>query len=254
MIRAVFGMSPDEMGISIIAMDSAFFEHIAVVFHEERIKRRCAIVTDLDKSIVELPADLNEDDEQQKHCRLAQEIGDGRRKALAAFVGDNAWLRPFFADRTFEVELLAANNVREATETLDIIYRRQVDQERSQRALESEDLSVSGREILRLAEKVGKGWFALLLSEKLHADTYIPEYILRAIAFVVDSPTAETVKRMGLFRIANEYFVEERRNLLPNTDELVAMPAEEFTELYRNTIPEDDLSMFLSYLEEYGRD
>ena len=252
LIRAAFGVSPDEMGISIIAMDSAFFEHIAVVFHADRIRRRCAIVTDLDKSIVELPENCNEDDAQQKHCRAAQEDGERRRESLTAFTADNGWLRVFLAEHTFEVEFLAARNAREAGETVDTIYKRPADKTRVREALNATELSLAGMEILRLAEKVGKGWFALLLSEKLHADTFIPEYILRAVAFVADSPSAEAIKRIGLFRIAND-FSEESRSQLPTLDELKEMTAQEFVELYRRMLPGDDLSLFVGYLEEYRR-
>ena len=37
--------------------------------------------------------------------------------------------------------------------------------------------------MLRIAEKQKKGWFALLVAEQLVYNTYIPEYILEAIAF-----------------------------------------------------------------------
>ena len=113
------------------------------------------------------------------------------------------------------------------------------------------DPSVSGREVLRLARKEGKGWFALLLSEKLHADTFIPEYILRAIAFAADGLSAEAVKRMGLFRIADDFFDVGVRGQFPEMDELKQMPMEEFIYLFRELAPEDNLSEFVRYLEEY---
>ena len=35
-----------------------------------------------------------------------------------------------------------------------------------------------------MADKVGKGWFAILLGEKITYNTFIPDYILDAIFFV----------------------------------------------------------------------
>lgn len=251
MIRSIFGLSPDELGISVIAMESAFFDHVAIIFHNDRIRRRCAIVTDLDRSLVKLSDDPKNDDEDQKQARAAQEAGQRRCTSLDAFVRNNPWVRAFFAEHTFEVDFLAAGNAREATDTLDAIYTRPRDRERVEAAIKSNDLFVSGQAILTLANKVGKGWFALLLSEKLHADTFIPEYILRAVAFAADNVSADAIKRMGLFRIANEFFPNDALRQFPQIDELKRLPSQEFIGLYRQTAREDDLSEFVGYLDEY---
>jgi len=251
MIKAVFGLSPDEMGISVIAMDSAFFEHMAIIFHNDRIRRRCAIVTDLDKSLVALPQDPQGDDEKQKHARAAQEAGARRRHSLNKFTQHNPMIRVFFAEYTFEVNFLAAGNGREVEETVDTIYVRPQNREHIKKALGSDDLSVSGQAILKLAQKDGKGWFALLLSENLQADTYIPEYILRAIAFAADHVSHNAIKHMGLFRISK--FGQRNRRQFPTIEELKRMPPQDFIGLYREIVPEDDLSEFIGYLQEYGQ-
>jgi predicted ATP-dependent endonuclease of OLD family len=106
LVKSVFGLSLDEMGISIIAMDCAFFEHVAVIFHNDRVRRRCAIVTDLDRSLLELPNDEATDNAQQKHCRAAQTVGERRRESLRNFAQDNRWVEAFFAEHTFEVDFL----------------------------------------------------------------------------------------------------------------------------------------------------
>ncbi|MGN5189597.1 ATP-dependent nuclease [Aeromonas veronii] len=46
LVKKVFGVSLDELGISLISMDSAFFEHISNLFHPNRIRKNCAIVTE----------------------------------------------------------------------------------------------------------------------------------------------------------------------------------------------------------------
>lgn len=250
MIKAVFGLSADEMGISVIAMNSAFFEHVAAIFHNERIRRRCAIVTDLDKSLIDLLEDSQDDDEKQKHARAAQEAGERRHQSLAAFTQNNPWVSAFFAKHTFEVDFLEAENAREAEQTLDTIYTRRRDKERVKEALNASELSISGQEILKLAKKVGKGWYALLLSEQVHADTFIPEYILRAIAFASGGMSVDIIKRMGLHRIENEYFNEEIRTQFPEIVTLKTMPPKEFIDFYRETAPEDSLSELVDYLEE----
>jgi predicted ATP-dependent endonuclease of OLD family len=249
MIKAVFGLSPDEMGISVIAMDCAFFEHVAIVFHDDRVGRRCAIVTDLDRSLINLPPNPDDDNAEQKHSRVAEEVGERRRQSLAAFVNDNSWVEPFFATHTFEIDFLADGNAAPVVSSLDDIYQQQAARETAQRALEDADQLVSGQEILRIAKKVGKGWLALLVAERLDANTSIPEYILRSIAFAGESISPDVIKRMGLFRIDNNVAVNLN---FPNPDDLRALPSADFAERYREASPDDQLTRLMDFLEEYA--
>jgi putative ATP-dependent endonuclease of OLD family len=50
LIKLVLGVSVDELGISVINIRSTGFKNVAVLFHDLRIKKRCAIITDLDKA------------------------------------------------------------------------------------------------------------------------------------------------------------------------------------------------------------
>jgi predicted ATP-dependent endonuclease of OLD family len=254
MIRATLGMSLDEMGISVIAMNSAFFEHVAIMFHDDRIQRRCAIVTDLDTAVIDLPGNSEEDDPDQKHARESQIAGKRRHDSLEGFTENNSWVSGFFAQYTFEVDFLQAENVREVEEVVDKIYTRRQDKERVKKALKSEDLLISGMQILKLANKVGKGWFALLLSESLHVDTFVLKYILRAVAFAADNVTRSMLKHMALFRLKDEFFDDEIRKAFPSITDLREMEPQAFINLYRKTAPEDDLSEFVGYLEEYAKE
>lgn len=51
MVKKTLGISLDELGISLINVRSTGFENLALLFHNQRIKKRCAIITDLDRSI-----------------------------------------------------------------------------------------------------------------------------------------------------------------------------------------------------------
>lgn len=249
MIKAVFGLNPDEMGISVIAMDCAFFEHVAVVFHGDRVERRCSIVTDLDRSLIELPPNRDDDNADQKHSRAAEEVGARRRLSLEAFVNGNPWVRPFFATHTFEVDFLSEANAAPVILSLGDIYQQQVARETARQALEDPNPIVSGLEILRLAKKVGKGWLALLVAENLDVNASIPEYILRAVAFAGESISQDVIKRMGLFRIENDVLLNLR---FANPEELSALPAADFIDRYRHALPDDQLTHLMNYLEEYA--
>ncbi|WP_232489941.1 ATP-dependent endonuclease, partial [Pectobacterium parmentieri] len=52
MIKKALGISLDELGISLIKVDGTVFKHLANLFHKDRLKRRCAILTDLDSAYV----------------------------------------------------------------------------------------------------------------------------------------------------------------------------------------------------------
>jgi putative ATP-dependent endonuclease of the OLD family len=160
MLKAVFGCSTDELGFSVISMSAAFFEHVAVVFADNRIHRPCAIVTDRDTTLFALPSNPDDDTAEQKHARGAQAAGERRVEALETMIGTNQWVKAFFADYTFEVDFLVAGNAFGVKGTLPQIYASGAVLEKSKTLLESQDKVVAGREILRLAEKVGKGWFA----------------------------------------------------------------------------------------------
>jgi len=95
MLRAILGVSQDELGFSVISADAAFFEHLAALFSEERVKRPCAIVTDLDKAIIELPVDPGNDTDEQKQARAGEKDGEARKVALDKFAHDNAWIQVF---------------------------------------------------------------------------------------------------------------------------------------------------------------
>lgn len=257
MLRSVFGVSPDELGFSVIAMSSAFFDHVAVIFADDRIKRPCAIITDLDKSLIDLPDNPEDNTKAQAHARAAEDSGQSRYQSLQELCGSTPWLRTFFADHTFEVDFIRAGNTSEAVRTLDSIYKVDRSKQESKERLESEDHQTSGKEILRLAQKIGKGWFALLLSEKLVSRTQIPDYILRSVAFACNrSIDASSLKQIGLFRIAAEAQREDDTlgKVLPPCAQMERLSPNDFLSTFRKAAPDDPLSIFCEYLEEYRRD
>lgn len=117
---------------------------------------------------------------------------------------DNQYVSVFYAENTFEVDFIRADNSIEVVNALPKIYTKDTNIKRSTRKLESNDLETYGREILRLANKEGKGWFALLLSEAVTSNTYIPRYIIHAIAHACNHKLDEAIlMKMCSHRIEN---------------------------------------------------
>ena len=252
MLRAVVGVTPDELGFSVIAMSSAFFEHVAVIFGDDRIQRPCAIATDLDAALIDLPKDPENDTKREAKARAAEKLGKSRRQSLQKLAKDNPWIQAFYADYTFDVDFIGADNSGVVVQTLDGIYTQATSKRDSQKKLESNEIQISGMEILRLANKLGKGWIALLLSEILIPQTYIPDYILRAVAFACHPCVDESaLKQMGEYRIKDEDSDTDLVKALPPLAKLEKLNPTDFLSAFRKAAPTDVLSVFGQYLEEY---
>lgn len=202
LFRAVYGISLDEIGISLINIGSTGFENIAKLFNDLRIQKRCAILTDMDTSILPLPVDLKDDTPTEKDCRNSQKSGLARKKKLDEFVQDNDWVKVFYAKYTFEVNFLLAGNSYEIIQTIENEFKSDSKKEEIANNLTDENIAVSGIEILRLANKYKKGWFALMISENINHLTYIPDYIIQAIAFASPHINKETFFTMIQYRLS----------------------------------------------------
>jgi putative ATP-dependent endonuclease of OLD family len=250
LIKKVLGISLDEIGISLISMDSAFFEHISNLFHPERIRKYCAIVTDLDASIEPLPANEADDSEYQKSCRNSQKSGGDRKQNLDKYTKNNEYICAFYADHTFEVDFIGNDNSMEVKEVLPSIYQQQTFITKSINLLEKGAVEIYGKEILRLAEKVGKGWLSLLLSEKVTSRTYIPKYIIDAIAFSCGSKlSSQIIYKMCCYRLSNPMPIMEDKDKLrqfftDNYKDIDACIAE-----FEEQCSDDDLSYLIGFLE-----
>ncbi|MEO2061373.1 MAG: AAA family ATPase [Christiangramia sp.] len=249
MFKKVFGISLDEIGVSLVNIGSTGFKNVARLFHNDRIKKNCAILTDLDASIVDLPANENEDSTYQKHCRASQVSGAERKVKLDKFCKNNDFLNPFYSDYTFEVDFLMNGNSHEFVESLDEIFKQQATIDSSKKKLQDKSVSVAGVEVLRLADKKGKGWLALVVADNLVYNTYIPDYILRAVAFASAHLNNATKAKTAKYRLRkigrskfDEYFETAKKTSFKGKDD------QEVIDEYVASFPNDQFTKFLWYL------
>jgi predicted ATP-dependent endonuclease of OLD family len=250
MFKCVFGLSLDEIGVSLINIGSTGFENVARIFHKDRIRKQCAIITDRDESIVELSKDASKDNDFQKHCRASQMAGNERYTRLTAFCRGNNFVQPYFSPHTFEVDFLMNGNSYEVTLSLEAIYDSAVAISRSKAKLEDDSIEIAGAEVLRLAEKLGKGWFALLLSEHLFYNTNFPVHILQAIAFAsphinLCSQAKAAIHRVHAIRANdNDPLLQEQAKRL----RIKGKSDTEILQIFRSTFPDDQLTAFIGFL------
>ncbi|NVN03910.1 MULTISPECIES: ATP-dependent nuclease [Asaia] len=192
LVKKVFGLSLDELGISLINIRSTGFENVAVLFHDDRIRKRCAIITDLDRAFFDTTEDMHDNDDKaaaKKKALASQAAGLHREAALKQLCRGNPWLTAHFADHTFEVDFVSAGNASTIVSVLGDVYKDAGTIATSKAELESGDIALFGTRVLTMARNTGKGWFAIILGRMITPETVIPDYILDAI-FEVHVPVS----------------------------------------------------------------
>jgi putative ATP-dependent endonuclease of OLD family len=253
LFKKVFGISLDEIGVSLINIGSTGFQNIATLFHKDRVRKNCAIITDLDTSILDLPEDEADDNLEERACRNSQKSGVIRKALLDDFCIDNEWVSPFYGKYTFEVEFVIISNSFEVTQLVNKQYKRDADKSRINNLLENSDVRIYGKEVLRLADSFGKGWFALMLEEHIDHLTFIPIYILKAIAFASPHITNQTLCNIAKYRL--KLLIEKKIESDKNDYSILLQQFEvnenikEAIDFYIKELPEDQLSKLIKFLK-----
>ncbi|PCJ56543.1 MAG: chromosome segregation protein SMC [Planctomycetota bacterium] len=183
LIKAVFGICLDELGISLIKMDGTVFKHISSLFDENRLKINCSIITDHDQPFLNGVTDYANQEYMNKLSNSAVN-GQTRYNDLNNTYRANAYIQPFFASNTFETELILAGNSDIFINILDSIYTQQARIDVITNHLNGQD-SEKCYFALHLAKKVGKGWFAIMLADKVHERSHVPSYIIKSLKHVL---------------------------------------------------------------------
>ena len=195
LVKEVLGVSLDELGISLINVRSTGFENVAVLFHDDRIRKRCAIVTDLDACFFDTTPNAADPEQLAKRKVKAinsAAVGVARQARLNAFKAGNPWLSTHFAQSTFEVEFVRAGNVDVAVDSIGTVYVDPATIREAADDLRSADPGRFGRRILTMADNAGKGWLAIQLAKLVTSKSRIPSYLLEAI-FTAHRPLSRPV-------------------------------------------------------------
>lgn len=203
--KEVLGVSLDELGISLVNIRSTGFENVAVLFHDDRVRKHCAIVTDLDAAFRDTEPDLlgNDADEKAKAKALrSQQKGVERQVRLNGFAAGNPWISVHYAPHTFEVDFIAAGNARIVVAALPDIYQDPQTIADATADLQSGDAARYGKRALTVAAHAGKGWFAIQLAKKVDPDTELPDYLAQAL-FAAHRPSHSVLVNVLLHRLTH---------------------------------------------------
>lgn len=236
LIKKVLGISLDEMGISLIKMDGTVFKHVSLLFNHIRIRNYCSILTDLDATYITEPTEYADQDFIDK-LRNAHENGAVRYTELTEHCRGNVYLEAFYAKNTFETELIAAGNISLYKDILGRIYTQQARINELIQLLDG-DISSQYYHALFLANKVGKGWFAILLADHISATTIIPNYILQALSHSLKGHKKERIfKQIMQYRL-NTYDI--------NAEEQLPNYWSESQQFFKQQYPTDPLTILLT--------
>lgn len=208
LIKQVFGLSLDELGISLINIRSTGFENVGVLFHDLRIRKNCAIITDLDQAFIDLtpdPLDGDAEIKAKKRALGSQTSGAARSSRLKALCHGNAWLTAHFAQHTFEVDFILAGNSAAVVSVLNDVYDDIGTIAQAKADLESGDIARYGARVLTMAKHVGKGWFAILLGKAITSDVHLPNYLLSALFSAHQPVSVETLASILEYRLKVQF-------------------------------------------------
>lgn len=231
LVKKLLGVSLDELGISLINIRSTGFKNVAILFNDDRIRKKCSIITDLDTSIIDTTPNPNDSaavSKFKKKCLGSETKGKERRKALNKFSHGNNWLEVFYAPNTFEVDFISAGNANFVKCIVEDVYTDEGTRNTSRLEITSEDISIYGKRVLTMATHEGKGWFAILLSNNVDDQVKLPEYILGAICHSIPLIKDEIWFEILSYRLS----CIKNRNL--STPEIIAWVKSEL-EKYRDS-------------------
>ncbi|MBQ3045517.1 MAG: AAA family ATPase [Clostridia bacterium] len=213
LVKNIFGVSLDELGIGLINVGSVGFENIASIFSPQRLRRHCAIVTDLD-AVVAGAKKSNEE---------AAKRGETRKEKLNDLFSDNPWVEMFYAPYTFEVDFAAIQENREFIKTIiQSHYEKQYAIEKHTSHLFGSDAERYDS-VLTLAKAIGKGWYATLLASEINGSAILPQYLLKSIVFASQDVLSFTILwKIFSYRLScyEDAEFEELRDQVKHTVEL----------------------------------
>jgi len=241
LIKNIFGISLDELGIGIVNVGSVGFENIAAIFSPERLRRHCAIITDLDMEV----------HGANKSSATAAKLGVSRKKKLENLFKTNAWVEMFYAPHTFEVDFANIDDNREyIKEIIKVHYKRESTIKKHCANIDSNDVDRYDS-VLTIACEIGKGWYSTLLASKIDYSAIIPDYILEAVVFASQEVVYfDILWKMFVYRL-NGYVDEEAIEFKKDIEKIKTQEDKQCAILrFVREYPDDMFSLFYLKREE----
>ncbi len=192
LVKAVLGKNLDEEGISVIPIHGAHFEPYTKLFGPAAIEKKCSVLTDGDSQNEAKEPDIDPADEADAPAAPAA-AGPSRIDKLKA--QENAFLKVFVGDTTFEMELtdvgtlgmLSAACAEVGAPRVSAILKKlemEIGAATTLTPEQTERLQRAKKYVLNTSKRFQKGRFAQIVSKYAHLAKSLPDYIKQAVAWV----------------------------------------------------------------------
>lgn len=192
LVKAVLKKNLDEEGISVVPIHGAYFEPYTKLFGPTAIEKKCSILTDGDSQNDEKEPDIDPADEGDAPAAPAT-TGPSRIDKLKA--QENAFLKVFVGDTTFEMELtdvgtlgmFAAACAEVGAPRVSAILKKletDIGAATTLTAEQTQRLQRAKKYVLNTSKRFQKGRFAQIVSKHAHLANSLPDYIKQAVAWV----------------------------------------------------------------------
>lgn len=237
LVKKAMGVSLDELGIGLINIGSVAFENVACIFNETRLKRYCAIITDLDQTLKGA----------EKCSEEAARRGKSRQEKLESLFSDNRFVNTFYAPFTLEIDFAnEEENHRYIEKIIDIHYSKESTKTTHKANLKKSDESRYDS-VLTVAKGMGKGWYATILADLITSAVIVPEYIIAAIAFACQDVIDLKIKMKMIKYSLDEFdksdtidYLQARFKSINSTED-----EEQFVKEFIKKLPNDIVSKFI---------
>jgi putative ATP-dependent endonuclease of OLD family len=180
LVKAILDIDLEREGISVIAIHGVHFDVFAGLFNSACLPKKCAIVADADLD----PAEANELADADADADSADEDDDQPvRPDMAAL--ENAFVKVFLGDTTFEREITTGGNLAMLEATARALGAPRIAQKLSHAGVLGADDELKDA-VLRTAKRFGKGRFAQVAARHATQATELPSYIVDAVEWLRD--------------------------------------------------------------------
>ena len=241
LIKNIFGISLDELGIGIVNVGSVGFENIAAIFSPERLRRHCSIITDSDTEV----------NGANKSSAAAAKLAESRKKKLDNLFKTNAWVDMFYAPHTFEVDFANIDDNREyIKEIIKSHYKQESTIKKHCANIDSNDADRYDS-VLTIAREIGKGWYSTLLASKINCSAIIPDYILEAVVFASQEAVCSDVLWKMFVYSLNGYVDDDANKFKKDIEKIKTQEDKQCAILkFVREYPDDMFSVFYLKREE----
>jgi len=191
LVKKGLGVTLDELGIGLINVGSVAFEYIASIFSEERLQRYCAIITDSDSCV----------NGSEKSSPRAAQLGDNRKGKFDTLFNGNQYVEVAYAPHTLEIDFYnEPANRQYIKNVINECYSDNNTIMNYKKAIDGLEEGLRYDSVIKVLNKVGKGWHATMVAAMMDNTVSIPEYILDAISFAArEVLTPAVLKKITLY-------------------------------------------------------